>query len=107
MAIWHPTIEAHEIHSSRRENWSDKNPSVTVLLLVDAANAREFATSMVLERYTFPDTSISDFACLRASSAEVIHDKGCYTTAGFDDEVIIPNNSCYVTVTYTSDIRVT
>ena len=80
MALWHLYIPAYELHSVRREFYSDDGRSIiTTTVMVLAEQAQEFAQQMMWHRSSFPLEILSGPSEFRCRSAEVTQDKATYT----------------------------
>lgn len=110
--VWHPTIDAYEVHGSRQENWNDTNPQITVTLSVDSVSLATFVRDVVEDRPRWPECyAVSGISYtpsyLCASNIEILPVLDRNYTGGATDEIIsrAPENRALVRVTYTSPIE--
>jgi len=106
MAVWHPTIDAYEVHGTRRESWDSSNPQVVVTLEVAHDKVGDFINYIVKNKPAMPSIDHAQPWQLYALRAEVQPTLSCYDGIGTGDEVIDALSPVRIIVTYGSSTHV-
>jgi hypothetical protein len=105
--LWHPTIDAYEIHGTYQLQQNDKQVTSNVTVMVDKDDYAQFIEDLIVNRYTVVINLVGGEAnfTLYPTQFSIVHDRGKYD-ALYENTSLNPQNYNYVTITYTNDMRV-